>query len=328
MKTLLVAILFCPLILFGQKTHTVGPKETLFSIGRMYKVHPRELAEFNQIPYGSGLTIGQVLKIPGKKSMAPLTEPAPVNPAPAVPKTSTSPANVKAEYENVPLYHTVTKKETLFQISKKNKASIPDIKKWNHLRSDALKDGMQLIVGYKKQVKKQAENPVVRNTQPEISPVAIQKQEPVSQPVPVPVQPPVEEKKNVTVEETKMPPVSGQETDMPVKAANIADGGFFKSEYDQQVTGKATLKEKTGQASAFKSGSGWQDGKYYCLYNQAAPGSIIKVTHAATNKVVYVKVLDVIPEMRQNEGVLIILSNAAAAQLGASDARFDCSITY
>ena len=72
MKNFLFLLLLAPVMAWSQKSHTVGPKETLFSIGRQYNVHPRELANFNNIPFESGLTIGQVLKIPSKKTLSPL----------------------------------------------------------------------------------------------------------------------------------------------------------------------------------------------------------------------------------------------------------------
>lgn len=44
--------------------YKVGPKETLFSLGRRFYVHPRHLAAFNKISYDKGLSLGQSLLIP------------------------------------------------------------------------------------------------------------------------------------------------------------------------------------------------------------------------------------------------------------------------
>ena len=69
MKNLFSLILFLfPLFAMAQTTHTVAAKESLFSIGRLYNVHPRELASYNNIAFETGLTVGQVLKIPVKKT--------------------------------------------------------------------------------------------------------------------------------------------------------------------------------------------------------------------------------------------------------------------
>ena len=71
----IIALLLCalPLAAMAQKTHTVAAKETLFSIGRLYNVHPRALAEYNHIPFDKGLSLGQVLKIPSSAAPMPQT---------------------------------------------------------------------------------------------------------------------------------------------------------------------------------------------------------------------------------------------------------------
>ena len=48
------------------KMHTVAPKESLSSIGRLYEVNGRVLANYNSIDYDKGIHIGQVLRIPPK----------------------------------------------------------------------------------------------------------------------------------------------------------------------------------------------------------------------------------------------------------------------
>jgi DNA topoisomerase VI subunit B len=88
------------------------------------------------------------------------------------------------------------------------------------------------------------------------------------------------------------------------------------------------MDNETGRAAIFKSNSGWEDGKYYCLHNAASPGTIVKITNSSTGKSVYAKVLDVMPDIKQNEGVLIRLSNAAAAELGQEGSRFDCTLSF
>ena len=64
MKKLIILLFFVPLFASAQTTHTVAPKETLYSLARKYNVPPKELAAFNNIPIETGLTIGQVIKIP------------------------------------------------------------------------------------------------------------------------------------------------------------------------------------------------------------------------------------------------------------------------
>jgi len=117
----------------------------------------------------------------------------------------------------------------------------------------------------------------------------------------------------------------------PVQSTTVAfktfNGGIFKPMFDQQLK-KETIVNENGVAAVFKSNSGWQDGKYYCLHNAAAPGTIIKITSITNSKAIYAKVLDVIPDIKQNNGLLIRISNAAAQELGVGEARFDCILNY
>jgi len=53
---------------------------------------------------------------------------------------------------------------------------------------------------------------------------------------------------------------------------------MHKSEFEKQVKSKKIVAE-SGEAATFKSTSGWQDGKYYCLHNGSTPGTIIKITN-------------------------------------------------
>ncbi len=301
MKNLFSFILFLfPLFAMAQTTHTVAAKESLFSIGRLYNVHPRELASYNNIAFETGLTVGQVLKIPAKKKMAPVTA--------AVPEKTETPkaAAVKQAVakSSSPVYHTVAKKEGLYGISKKYKVSIADIKKWNSLSNESLSEGMKLIVGYGNSV----------SDEMEVVPIAEKPKEVVKPAVPE-TMPVVKEQPKVFAPEI-------------VKKGNADfNGGYFKAFYNKQMADKHVTEDK-GMAGIFKSTSGWDDGKYYCLHNAAPAGSYIKITNNATKKSVYAKVLDLIPDLKQNTGIIIRISNAAAAELGAGAANFECTLNF
>lgn len=307
-------ILFClPLFALAQKeiTHTVGPKESLTSIGRLYNINGRELANFNNIDYEKGLSLGQVLRIPATGAK---TTPAVASPVVKKEPVVTKPVVKNNEVAGSPIYHTVAKKETLYGISTMyGKVPIADIKKWNNLTADGLNEGMQLIVGYTAK----GTAPVVKNVVKETPPVVVKETPPVKQEVKEVKQPPVVVKK----EETPVPPV------VNTNSGKSFNGGYFKSLYTSQ-TNNADVASETGMAGIFKSTSGWEDGKYYCLHNDATAGTIVKISNTATGKSIYAKVLDVIPDIKQNTGLLLRLSNAAAEELGVSDAKFNCSVSY
>ena len=59
------------------------------------------------------------------------------------------------------MYHIVEAKEGLYRVSVNyNKVPLEQLKKWNHLSSDAVSSGTRLIVGY---LKVQDESPLAKN---------------------------------------------------------------------------------------------------------------------------------------------------------------------
>lgn len=313
MKKLFTILFLAPLFVLAQSakyiTHTVAAKESLSSIGRLYNINGRELAKLNNIDYEKGLSLGQVLKVPATAA------------AKAVAQTQVPVAEVKVpvktaivnNQKGAPIYHTVAKKETLYHISTLyNKVPIADLKKWNNLTGDGLSEGTNLIVGYSTT----AANTVAATPVTKV-PVIV-KEEPVKEVVKV--KEPVKQVP-VIIEETKA------EEPKQITTVNVTgkkfDGGFFKSSYSKN--GKS---EESGIAGIFKSTSGWEDGKYYCLHNSAQAGTIVKITNNATKKSIYAKVLDVIPDLKQNKDIVLSVSNAAAEELGVSAANFECTVDF
>src|ERR1017187_1627723 len=297
--------------------HQVMAKENFYSIGRMYNVSPKDLASYNNLQFVNGLTIGQLLKIPLSQN-----------------NFSQSGENVNGEVL-VPVYHSVEPKEGLYRVSINfNKVQLSSLRTWNHLPADNLSVGTKLIVGFLK----------VDKNESALAGSGIQHQENISGAA--------ENKKNNPPPYTdesheRLPPVKVPDKDQQPKKEDAPEqtgvvknetestgtrssinfaGGYFKKLYGEQVDKKTPVNE-SGNAGVFKSTSGWQDGKYYCFSNEASPGSVIKVTSNATNKTIYAKVLDVIPDIKQNYGLTIIVSNAAASELGETE-QFACNATY
>ena len=313
-------------------THKVAPKENYYSIGRIYNVSPKDIAPFNKVQLESGLSLGQTIKIPLNAS------------------NFAQQGNAAADETFVPLYYKIKDKEGLYRVAKNhNDLPLETLKEWNNIKGDAVKTGTQLIVGYLK-VKTELSALAKSGGSSTIAatPVPV-KQEEVKVPEPVVVSKPVAEKeadvtetkqtrkqrkaaekaaaeeaeklKEVPVKET---PVAQVPKTIPVKNTGVSS---FKSLYDQQKKNTEII-EVTGNAGVFKSTSGWTDNKYYCLQSNTSPGTIIKITNPANGKFVFAKVLDNIPDIKQNEGLLIVISNAAADALGATEGNFNCSINY
>ncbi len=294
--------------------HKVTPKENFYSIGRMYNVAPKDIASYNNLQFQNGLSIGQSLKIPLNEN------------------NFSQSGSADAGEVLVPVYHHLQSKEGLYRVSiNYNKVPMSSIKHWNHLKTDDVSVGTPLIVGYLKVNKNESAlaNKAIKNND-----VAATDTETKQEPIPPVVNPerlpPVkkpDEEKTEKKDETKV------DNDNTSSVKNIStkstinfSGGYFKNLYNQQIENKSAVNS-SGNAGVFKSTSGWQDGKYYCFNNDAPPGSVIRITDNATNKSVYAKVLDAIPDIKQNSGLSIILSNSAAEELGEAD-KFNCELSY
>jgi LysM repeat protein len=319
MKKILILLFFTPLFSLGQGkyvTHTVAAKESLSSIGRQYNINPRELAKYNKIDYDKGLALGQVLKVPvnGKTTVPKETvTPKEIAKQPVTETKTPKKNNTAASKGSIPIYHTVAKKETLYHISTLyNKVPIANIKKWNNLTGDGLNEGARLIVGY-------TDSPAEANNEVVTAPVTkapevVKKEETKT------TQPVVNTTPDVA---TKIPEPKNTPVTSSVTGKNF-DGGVFKPMY-AKAPGKS---EESGSAGTFKSTSGWEDGKYYCMHNSATAGSIVKITNPATNKSVYARVLDIMPDLKQNDGLTVLVSSAAADALGAGSGNFQCTVAF
>ena len=344
MKRLLAFIICIPLFTAAQNkplmiegtapnlylNHTVAAKENYYSIGRMYNISPKEIAPFNNLEMEKGLSLGHAIKIP-------LTA-----------GNFIQSNNAGADEALVPVYYTVKEKEGLYRISTSfNKVPVETLKHWNNIKGDAVSNGTKLIVGFLK-VKKDL-SPLSGMAKPVIAPPVVTKEntpavKEVAKPeekkqTPVVVKNTEKEKPEEikTVKETTKPDtdnktVAETKKEEPAKETVITkpiaknfNGGYFKPEYEKQ---QHNSSKESGTAGVFKSTSGWQDGKYYCLHNTAAPRTFIKITNPATGKAVYAKVLDTIPDIGQNDGLVVVLSNAAAAELGTSETKFDCTVNF
>jgi LysM repeat protein len=205
--------------------------------------------------------------------------------------------------------HTVGPKETLYGIGRMYGAKVDELKRWNKLTTDDLVEGMELIVGFGKVTKIET---IKEITGEPTTPVI---EEPVVKSVP-------KKTTNPKLPEVKTEVVEPTTDELPTEGKNF-NGGFFKSLY------KDNGKVLEGTAGIFKSTSGWDDGKYYCLHNTAKQGTIIKVINVANGKSIYAKVLDIMPDLKQNDKLIIRISSAAADALGETTASsMNVAIAY
>ena len=140
------------------ETHIVQPGEDLWSISQKYGIRLAALKSKNRIRKDSELKPGMVLNLreprkrgeqipvvqvaepePPSKPVVSQPEPTKVEPATDQPKVQpTQPSKI---------YHTVSKGETLFAISKKYGVTVEDLKQWNNIGTqNIITLGQRLVI--------------------------------------------------------------------------------------------------------------------------------------------------------------------------------------
>jgi hypothetical protein len=131
---------------------------------------------------------------------------------------------------------------------------------------------------------------------------------------------------NKQAQQENVQPKDEQKADLSTPVPQTLNEGVFAELFTTEASQKS-LTNKTGDAAIFKTTSGWQDKKYYVLINDVAPGTILKIA-SVDNKVIFAKVLGGMPQMKENKGLLLRLSNAAATYLGMVDAKFPVQVSF
>jgi LysM domain len=305
--------------------HTVAAKENWYSIGRLFNMPPHDIANYNNMSFDKPLDIGQQIHIP-------------------LNSLNFDQKGVKSSGESlVPVYHLVQEKEWAFKLSSiYNDVPVTSLEKWNKIKRDDIKPGSDIIVGFLK-VKTDLSplamgittNPVMGNTSTE-TPVKTDKTTDLTSASTTNKPPAAPPAAGATPSTSK--PVSQSATNTAVPAANIipasnttervnsyaishSSGGFFSIDY------AGSGKISNGQAGTFKSTSGWTDGKYYALMNGVPVGTIIRVS-GTNGKTIYAKVLGQLPDMKESNGLLVRISNAASAELALGEGKFPVEIKY
>lgn len=276
--------------------HKIGEKESLSSLGRAYGISASQLAKFNGKSPSSQLSKGGMIKIPVKLQ------------------------DIQLNAQGTAVYHVVGKGENLFKIGQLyNKATVAQLRKINKLSVSTVKNGQEIIVGYLKTNIDPQPAPIVKTATPEAV-VAEKKQEQTQgyhQENEAQVE--VEKKTTSTIVEVK------KETPV-VNQLQAPDEGFFTSLY-VKPDAASTQKTVSGEASTFKTISGWTDRKYYILINDIAPGTIVRIT-ASNNKSICARVLGSLPVTKGAENLLLRMSNSAASVLDMKDAQFTVTLSF
>lgn len=310
--------------------HTIKQGETLSALAKKYSTTVGDIMRLNGMNSNSKLQIGQAVKIPSSgttpTTVVEAPKPEPVKPQPVVAKQPEISATV------TDVTYKVLKGQSLYGIAKQFKTTEKQIIAWNNLPNDKIRAGQTIVVG--KEVIEKSTIPVTSRPQ-------------VSKPVedkPV-VAPPLTQQTTKSEEltvlnagsakvtpqtvETKPTPVPVKEviktepSAIPASAKYVDSEGFFANYFNHK---DKSLTTAAGDAAIFKTTSGWNDKKYYVLMNDVNQGDIVRLT--ANNKTICAKVLGPLPDIKEDNGLLLRLSNAAAAVLGVEDAKFNVTVNY
>ncbi len=303
--------------------HQVGERETLYAISRRYGTSIMSILEFNSTA-GSGLEIGQLLKIP------------------YVPKSKVQ--------TNEGTVHKVAAKETLFSISKAYDVSVDHLKTWNNLKDNALSLGQELIVKKNSFAKESIEAQPVKAA---VGSHIVEGRETLFS---------ISRKYGVTVQQLRDwnklqnddlkvgstlvviakggNPVSISETKTSLEEKQAAlvkeevkqENNTVKPEnkentirISENVHGSDEIKEG-GLAELIEGSEG--NRKYLGLHRTAKAGSILKVRNELNNREVFVRVVGPLPDTGVNSNIVIKISKSAFDRLGAIDPRFRVEVTY
>lgn len=263
---------------------------------------PATVAEWAGIPVSQLLKLNQILSA---ESAVPSL------------KIPLNAQNVLSQKSALPVFHVVEKGDNLYRLNIQYfNPGINKIKEWNQLKNETLKDGEVLLVGYlgarpseSSSVQVPAQTPPQSNTAP--TPVVSNTILPTNTSTANPASTLKESPKNIPV---------------PASPEVTAAEGYFAAQF-KPVQESGQLIALSGSAGIFKSITGFTDQRFYVLLNDVIPGTIVRIT-VDQIKYICAKVLGPVPDNKPNKGLLVRISNAAAAALGISDAVFPVIVQY
>ena len=290
------------------KIHIVGKKETLYGIGKKYNVTVAQLKSWNDLKTDN-IHENQKLIIIPNNGIKPMVE----SDVAVVEKKSANPLQQVAattETKSVTANKSVDKKPIAT-------TSAPETVVTKLPEKQADKPFTQQAPAEQKANVAVAATTIAAPIVNELPEKKIEK----------PVQEVAKEEPKPVVNQVQTKPVlpivtsqDSDEDEVNINLNNISGEGYFAALYHK---GK---NELTGDAAIFKTESGAAEKKYYILINNIDAGAIVRIT--ARGKTVYAKVLGPLPDIKEDNGLLLRISNAAAVILGITESRFAVKVNY
>ena len=329
--------------------HQVGERETLYAISKRYGTPIMSILEYNSTA-GSGLEIGQILKIPYTPKSKVQTSQGTVHKVAAketlysvarlygvsvddiktwnnlkdnalsmgqeliIRKKTIAAEPVESQTVKAPPgFHKVEAKETLFFISRKYSVTIQQLKDWNHIEGNDVKVGSLLIVSATPGIT------TPPNTSTTSTSSATSTTSTISTNSSNPSKDPASPNNSATPNNSINPvnPSTGTPTNPTYPGETIR--------ISENVHGSDEVKEG-GLAELIEGTEG--NRKYLGLHRTAKAGTILKVRNELNNREVFVRIVGTLPPTGVNDNIVIKISKSAFDRLGAIDPKFRVEVTY
>ncbi|MCF2488478.1 LysM peptidoglycan-binding domain-containing protein [Dyadobacter sp. CY347] len=303
--------------------HRVNQGQTMFAVVRQYGTSIQALREANP-GMADNIQSGQTIRVPYtpktskkdskkedkkedrkeaakaevKEVKPTVTTPAPATPAPTAPAatapTAPAPTTTSAPTASATVpapangLHKVEPGETLYRVAVKYGVLMADLRKWNNLTDDNLKDGQELIVSEKAPEKPA---PTVAAPAPKVTTTTTVVKDSVKAKAIVP------EKVVKPVEEVAPPKV---------------------------VKGKK--KSESGLAEVIETDE--STSKFLGLHRTAPVGALVEVLNEYNQEKIIVRIIGRIPDTSINDDIVIKLSSRAFEKVSPNSKRFRAVVSY
>lgn len=289
--------------------HKVVPKETLFALSRKYHVPVNQIVDANP-NIQSGLTVGQIVYVPGRTPVAAPVSSNPVtsNPVSAANTAPSTPYTYVVDAKGNKI-HQVVPKQTLYSIARMYNISTAELRKWNNLTSDNLNIGDDLIVGY--------------STKPTSNPQYVGEVDDTMDKN----KPPVAAAKTPVKKTEDLPVIKTSEPVRPAEPVRRETGEEIERVVTTTGSSESVSKvTESGLAELIDGNS--NNNKYLALHKSAPVGSILQVKNIMNNQSVYVRVIGKLPDTGNNDKVVVKISKRAFQRLASLDNRFRVEVSY
>jgi len=191
---------------------------------------------------------------------------------------------------------------------------------WNRLFDTKLQQGQTLVVGWV--LYDATQSPGSESSAPPKSKIQVQ-----SEPPPAIISRPAQPLQNTASQPVQPNAVTTPDANTQAAADTIKKpASDAEQEYMTQTNDGSNVITEKGPAVFFEKAR--RGNTYYAFHNTAPRGTIIKVHNPGNGREVFVKVIGKVPETKLYAGTIIGISSSAEQDLGVSDGKMWCELTY